>query len=95
MASWCNNVLITNLTYFRSRRQLFDALISLMQQTPVQPTVRISEEQFVVLKSALTARNEGMNDDKRLALDKAILELKSMCSSATIATSASTSSGVA
>lgn len=93
MASWCNDVLCTNLTYFRSRRQLFESLIQLMSQVSVQPTVRLSDEQFIVIKAALTVRNEGLSDDKRLALDKSILEIKSMCSSAIIASSASGSGG--
>lgn len=76
LATWCVNCIIANVTYFRTRRDLFDQLISLCLAKRVGSRVMIPEELFTAIKGFLTARNDSINDDKRLAFDKAVIELR-------------------
>lgn len=76
LATWCVNCIIANVTYFRTRRDLFDQLINLCLARRVGARVMIPEELFTAIKGFLTSRNDSINDDKRLAFDKAVIELR-------------------
>lgn len=73
---WSQKVLLANLTYFRVRRELFEEFVAMT--SPVDGTTRfgLSHESFIVIRQFLTARNDAINDDKRLSFDKAILQLR-------------------
>lgn len=69
-------MLRSNLTYFRLRRDLFADFVAAMDPpNPVNPVV-LREEIFLVIRYFLTARNESLDDNKRLSFDKAIMELR-------------------
>lgn len=73
---WTQKVLSANLTYFRLRRELHDEFCRLLNPVDGAIKVRISQESFIVIRYFLTARNDTLNDDKRLSFDKAILQLR-------------------
>lgn len=76
LSTWCINCIIANVTYFRTRRDLFNQLINLCMSQRHGTRVMIPEELFTAIKGFLTSRNESINDDKRLAFDKAVIELR-------------------
>jgi len=76
LATWCTNCIISNVVYFRTRRDLFDQLIHLCLAQRRGARVMIPEELFTAIKGFLTSRNDSINDDKRLAFDKAVIELR-------------------
>lgn len=95
LATWCINCIIANVTYFRTRRELFDQLINLCMAQRVGSRVMIPEELFTAIKGFLTSRNESINDDKRLAFDKAVIELRNRAMSVSqTATFSSQATGV-
>lgn len=74
--AWSNSCLTTNTNYFRARRELFEQFTRALAVVPGNARVTISSEQFIVVRSFLTAKNDSINDDKRLAFDKAVVELR-------------------
>lgn len=67
---------MSNTNYYRTRRELFDQFTHEVMRVPPLPHVPVSQEAFVVVRSFLTARNDSLNDDKRLAFDKVVLDLR-------------------
>lgn len=55
---------------------MFAKFVELMDEAVVVP-VEIDDELFIALKQFLTARNDGLTDDKRLSFDKAVMEVRS------------------
>lgn len=45
-------------------------------EKPVQVTVTIADEDYLVLRQFLTIRNDGITDDRRLSFDKTLVSLK-------------------
>lgn len=90
LLTWCTNCVIANVSYYRIRRTLFEQLVSLCVAQRVGPRVTIPEELFIAIKGFLTCRNEALNDDKRLAFDTAVMDLRSRALSITEAGSFST-----
>lgn len=76
LATWCYNCIIANVTYFRTRRYLFDQLINLCLAKRLGSRVMIPEELFSAIKGFLTSRDHAIDDEKRLAFDKAVIELR-------------------
>lgn len=72
---WCQKVLLSNLTYFRLRRELHEEFSRIVNPQHGVPFVSISQESFIVIRYFLTARNDVLDDNKRLSFDKAILAL--------------------
>lgn len=79
MGMWCGRVLRQNLTYFRTRRELFGELVDIMDPLPGSRRVSVPSEVFIVLRQFLTTRNESLDDNKRLSFDKAIIEIRANC----------------
>lgn len=78
LLDWTSKVLASNLTYFRLRRELHEEFVLLMHLQPTGPVMRIGEEPFIVIKYFLTARNDALDDNKRLSFDKAIFQLRNL-----------------
>lgn len=76
VVSWTQKVLTANLSYFRLRRELFEEFQGLLNPTRNVAVVSMSDEAFLVIRYFLTARNEALDDNKRLSFDKAILQLR-------------------
>lgn len=76
MVKWTGEVLLANLTYYRARRDLFGDFSRLVNHVGSH-VVHISEEEMIVIRQFLTARNDVITDDKRLSFDKAILAVRS------------------
>lgn len=74
--------MVSNTTYFRVRRDLFTDFSETLRTVAARPRVRITDEQFVVIRSFLTVRNDAISDDKRLSFDKAIMELRAAANDA-------------
>lgn len=90
---WTAKVLASNLTYYRLRRELFEKFNNLVfDDHQMGSLVELSEEVYIVIRQFLTSRNDAINDDKRLSFDKAIFELRRLCSeSSRVTTTASPS----
>lgn len=71
---WTQKALCANLTYFRVRRQLFEDFLNILQPEGVT----IPNEVFIVVRHFLTARNEHLDDNKKLSFDKAVLDLRQL-----------------
>lgn len=74
--AWANRCLQLNLSYFRLRRELFEEFTAMLTVPDGEPVVNLTDEQFIVVRTFLTSRNDGLNDDKRLAFDKTIMEIR-------------------
>lgn len=74
---WTNRVLCSNMSYFRLRRELFEEFNRLLSAPDGRARCAISPEVFIVIRYFLTARNDVLDDNKRLSFDKAILQLRS------------------
>lgn len=81
-AEWADRCLRSNLTYYRLRRELFEMFVDGLTDNLALPTIRLTDEQFIVIRTFLTARNDALDDNKRLAFDKAVLEVRAMASRA-------------
>lgn len=79
---WADQCLVTNLTYFRNRRELFATFTSLLRAAPGAPRVVLTPEEFIVIRSFLTIRNDSVNDDKRLAFDKVVMDIRAAAAAA-------------
>lgn len=75
LRNWVNTALRSNVTYFRVRRELFASFTHMLDEFPTTP-VEIDDELFIVIRQFLTVRNDSINDDKRLAFDKALVDLR-------------------
>lgn len=73
---WSQKVLTANLTYYRLRRELHDEFVLLLDPGAGKPVCPISHEAFLVIRYFLTARNDSLDDNKRLSFDKAIVALR-------------------
>lgn len=74
--AWCNKTLRSNLSYYRLRRELFEELAVLLDVAAGARTAHISNEVFLALRGMLIARNDDIDDNKRLSFDRAVLELR-------------------
>lgn len=68
---------MANMSYFRLRRELFDEFAKMLAPPDGQARVNITSEAFIVIRYFLTARNDSLDDNKRLSFDKAIMQLRS------------------
>lgn len=75
--AWCKTAMLTNLTYYRPRRVLYDNFTVMLDPPEGVLSVPIHHEAFLVIKQLLTSRSDSLNDDKRLAFDKSVIELLS------------------
>lgn len=64
------------MSYFRLRRELFEEFSRMLAPPDGQARVNISSEAFIVIRYFLTARNDSLDDNKRLSFDKAIMQLR-------------------
>lgn len=76
---WTNKVFRSNLSYFRIRRELFSDFVALLTVQEGTPVICISDETFLVIRQFLTARNETLDDNKRLSFDRACLDMHHLC----------------
>lgn len=77
LQEWVNVACLANLSYFRTRRELWDSLTQIIRESQgVDGTVVMSVPLFISLKSALTCKNDQLNDDKRLAFDTGIMQIQ-------------------
>lgn len=80
---WALDAQITNLTYYRTRRELHDRFVILIREAAHQSAaecVTICTEQMIVIRHFLTSRNENLDDNKRLAFDHAVIDLMASAS---------------
>lgn len=83
LGSFVINALTVNVSYYRVRRDLFSKFANAMGPSPGEATVEVDEETFVAVRTFLTTRNDGLNDNKRLSFDKALLDLRRLVRRAT------------
>jgi len=76
LRDWALRALRTNVTYYRLRRELFTALMSVLDE-PVVVGCEVEEEDFMTLRQFLSSKNDGMTDDKRLSFDKSLTAVRS------------------
>lgn len=76
LRDWALRALRTNVTYYRLRRELFAALMSVLDE-PINVGCEVEEEDFMVLRQFLSSKNDSLSDDKRLAFDKSLTALRS------------------
>jgi len=65
------------MSYYRLRRSLFEEFCGFVG-TERAGYVKLPTEAFLVIRLFLTARNEHLDDNKRLSFDKAIMELSEL-----------------
>lgn len=61
-----------NLAYYRVRRDLWEAFVAAVEQ---DSGFTLGFETFNAVKSFLLARNEQLDDNKRLAFDRAVIDI--------------------
>ncbi len=78
LSSWVEDAQVTNITYFRLRRELYATLLEHLEASRNEPdeicTV-LSRDDFFTIKQVLTSRNDSISNDARLAFDKLLIEL--------------------
>jgi len=74
---WANHAVDLNLSYYRSRRDLWTDFVDLIRDANAGglPTTVITNTQYLAIRSFLTNRNASITDDSRLAFDTTVLEL--------------------
>lgn len=78
LGEWVEEAQISNITYFRLRRELFQSLINKMESSrdsPDDECTSISPDDFFTIKQVLTSRNDSISNDARLAFDRLLTEL--------------------
>jgi len=55
---------------------MFNDFVDLMDPRPGRPAINVTDDIVIVVRSFLTSKNEGLNDDKRLAFEKAVVQLR-------------------
>lgn len=66
----------SNISYFRVRRDLFEAFCSLVEGgRDSDDSIVIGFETFQAVKSFLISRNEQLDDNKRLSFERALYDL--------------------
>jgi len=81
LRDWVLRALRTNVTYFRLRRELFDAFGQLLD-FPVVVGCEVEEEDYMVVRQFLSARSGNLSDDKRLSFDKSLTSLRAVAAQA-------------
>lgn len=75
LVSWAQQAMLVNTTYFRARRQLYQRLVALVSEgSRAQDPVDIGVEEYVAVKLFLTSRNDGLNDNNRLAFERVLVD---------------------
>jgi hypothetical protein len=75
LKKWLQEAQFTDVTYHRSRQQLWAKLIKCMSSRG--DLISIDRNLWNSIKSVLTSRSQDMNDTKKLAFDTALQELDS------------------
>lgn len=76
LVDWTQKVLLSNLSYYRLRRELLDEFVSFVGPPPGTITIVLDDEVLLVVRYFLSAKNDGLDDNKRLSFDKAILQVR-------------------
>lgn len=92
---WSRKVLMSNMSYYRLRRELFEEFCRLLSPAEGVITCNIGDEDFLVIRYFLTARNDALDDNKRLSFDKAIVHVRQSANSVLRAPPAPAGGGVA
>lgn len=74
LQAWCEDAVLSNLQYSRVRRSLWDRLVALAK-SKIDNVIDLYHMDLAIfnsLKSCLTSRQDGLNDDKLLAFERSV-----------------------
>lgn len=75
LQSWATAALLVDITYHRSRQQLWTSFSALLGTQTAARTFPLPAPLFNSIKSAITCRSDSMTDEKKLAFDTALQQL--------------------
>lgn len=74
---WTRDAMTQDLTYHRVRQSLWDRLVSKLDEAaPLPPCIVCVDRWLPTVRQLLTARNEAITDNMRLAFDVALREMR-------------------
>lgn len=75
---WCNDSITSNVTYFRTRRELLSSFTRMLGTGVGDDIVSVSSALVISIRTFLSMRSDRVSDDNLLAYETAVMELLSL-----------------